>query len=62
MSKKITDVIEISGVLIGIGLIVIIGSVIRFFFTSSIINLYIICIGIVLSTIGLLIHNYKEKK
>ena len=59
MSKKIKDVIDISGVFIGIGLIAIIGSVIRLIFNSNILNFYIICIGIVLLIIGLLMHIKK---
>ena len=59
MPKKIKDVIDISGILIGIGLIAIIGSVIRLIFNSNILNFYIICIGIVLLIIGLLMHIKK---
>jgi uncharacterized membrane protein YgdD (TMEM256/DUF423 family) len=60
MSRKITDVIDISGVFIGIGLIAIIGSIIRLIFTLNIINLYIIGIGAVLLVIGLLVHLLKK--
>ena len=59
MPKKIKDVIDISGILIGIGLIAIIGSVIRLIFNSNILNFYIIAIGIVLLIIGLLMHIKK---
>jgi len=59
MSKKINDVIDISGIFIGIGLIAIIGSVIRLIFNSNIFNFYIIATGIVLLIIGLLMHIKK---
>jgi hypothetical protein len=41
---------------IGIGLLVIIKSIIRLIFNSNIIDVYIISIGIILLIIGLLIH------
>jgi len=59
MSKKIKDVIDISGIFIGIGLIAIIGSAIRLIFNPNILNFYIIGIGIVLLIIGLLMHIKK---
>ena len=48
-----------NGLFIGIGLIAIIGSVIRLIFNPSILNFYIIGIGIVLLIIGLLMHIRK---
>jgi uncharacterized membrane protein YgdD (TMEM256/DUF423 family) len=60
MSKKLKDVIDVSGVFLGIGLLTIIGSVIRFIFTSNIINVYIISIGIILLIIGLLIRKIEK--
>ena len=60
MSRKITDVIDISGIIIGIGLIAVIGSVIRLVFSpNSILNFYTIGIGIVLLLIGLLMYIKK---
>jgi len=62
MSKKITDVIDISGIFIAIGLIAIIGSVIRFIFTASIFNFHIIGFGIVFLIIGLIVRVYEKIK
>lgn len=60
MSKKMKDIIDVSGIFIGIGLIAIIGSVMRLIFTSSIVNYYIIGIGIVLLVIGVLMNRYER--
>jgi hypothetical protein len=62
MSRQMKDIIETSGILIGIGLMAIIGSIIRFIFTNSIINFYIIAIGIALLIIGLIMHIITMKK
>jgi len=60
MSKKITDVIDISGVLIAIGLIAIVGSVVRLIFTSNVFSYYLIGFGIVLLILGFLVKIFGK--